>query len=76
MNLIASIAPTPVMILTPENDEIVSPDLQREIFESLQSKQKRHEIVKDKGHANFLANVKLDNLLAGQLAFLKEILSF
>jgi len=76
MHIFASVSPTPVMILTPENDEIVSPDLQREIFESLQSKQKKHEIVKDKGHANFLANVKLDDLLAGQLAFLKEVLNF
>ena len=76
MHLFASVSPTPVMILTPENDEIVSPDLQRQIFDSLQSKQKKHEIVKDKGHADFLTNVNLDNLLAGQLAFLKEVLNF
>jgi hypothetical protein len=54
----------------------VSPALQREIFESIQSKQKRHEIVKDKGHANFLADVKLDKVLGGQLDFLKEVLKF
>lgn len=76
MHIFRSVSPTPVMILTPENDEVVSPDVQREIFESLQSKHKVHEIVKDKGHANFLANVNLDNLLAGQLAFLKQALSF
>ena len=64
------------MILTPEQDEIVSPDLQRKIFEGLQSPKKTLEIVKDKGHANFLTNVNLDTLLAGQLAFLKDALSF
>jgi alpha-beta hydrolase superfamily lysophospholipase len=76
MHIFSNIAPTPVMILTPEKDEIVSPALQREIFESIQSKQKRHEIVKDKGHANFLADVKLDKVLGGQLDFLKEVLKF
>jgi pimeloyl-ACP methyl ester carboxylesterase len=76
MHIFASVSPTPVMILTPEKDEIVSPDLQREIFESLKSKQKKHEIVMGKGHSDFLANLNLDKLLAGQLDFLKEALSF
>ncbi|KAI9759117.1 MAG: hypothetical protein M4579_002564 [Chaenotheca gracillima] len=67
---------TPVMILTPENDEIVSPAFQRSIFDGLQSEQKRFEIVKDRGHMNFLANVNFDELLAGQLAFLKDVLKF
>ncbi|KAJ5474718.1 hypothetical protein N7475_004284 [Penicillium sp. IBT 31633x] len=76
MHLFASVSPTPVMILTPENDEIVPPELQRSIFDSFQSEQKRFEIVKGRGHMNFLANVNLDELLAGQLAFLKDVLKF
>ena len=76
MHMISSIAPTPVMILMPENDGIVSPGLPREIFEGLRSKQKRREIVKNKGHANFLVDVKLDDVLGRQLKFLKEVLNF
>ncbi|KAF2122757.1 DltD N-terminal domain protein [Lophiotrema nucula] len=76
LHLIPSISPTPVMILTPEDDEIVPPKFQRSIFDSLQSEQKRFEIVKGRGHMNFLANVNLDELLAGQLAFLREVLKF
>jgi pimeloyl-ACP methyl ester carboxylesterase len=76
LHLFASVSPTPVMILTPEDDEIVPPEFQRSIFDSLQSEQKRFEIVKGKGHMNFLANVNLDELLAGQLAFLKDVLKF
>jgi fumagillin biosynthesis transferase len=64
------------MILTPEDDEIVPPEFQRSIFDSLQSKQKRFEIVKGRGHMNFLANLNFDELLAGQLAFLKDVLKF
>ncbi|KAH0042726.1 hypothetical protein KCU78_g725, partial [Aureobasidium melanogenum] len=69
------LAPTPVMILTPENDEIVPPAFQREIFDNLKSKQKRHEIIKDRGHMNLLS-VKLDVLLIPQLEFLKEVMEF
>jgi pimeloyl-ACP methyl ester carboxylesterase len=76
LHLFASVSPTPVMILTPEDDEIVPPELQRSIFDSLQSEQKRFEIVKGRGHMNFLENVNLDELLAGQLAFLKDVLKF
>jgi fermentation-respiration switch protein FrsA (DUF1100 family) len=75
LHLFASVSPTPVMILTPENDEIVPPEFQRSIFDSLQSKQKRFEIVKDRGHMNFLS-VNLDELLAVQLEFLKDVLNF
>ena len=76
LNILKLIAPTPVMILTPENDEIVSPEYQKTLFDSLDSPQKRHEIVKDRGHMNFLANVDFDVLLGGQLAFLKDVMKF
>lgn len=76
MHIFESVSPTPVMILTPEKDEIVAPELQRKIFESMNSKLKRHEIVKGKGHADFLANVSLDKVLGGQLEFLKEVFVF
>ncbi len=75
LHLFAAVT-TPVMILTPEFDEIVPPEFQRSIFDSLHSEQKRFEIVKGKGHNNFLANVNLDELLAKQLAFLKDVLKF
>ena len=75
VNLFASISPTPVMILTPENDEIVPPEYQKSIFDSLQSPQKRHQIIKDRGHTNLLS-IDLDMLLTGQLEFLKEVLKF
>ena len=76
LSLIEYVSPTPVMVLTPENDEIVPPAFQRSIFNSLQSPLKKLETVKDRGHMNFLANVNFDNLLAGQLAFLKEAMEF
>ncbi|KAF2763052.1 peptidase S15 [Pseudovirgaria hyperparasitica] len=75
IHLFASVSPTPVMILTPENDEIVPPEYQKSIYDSLQSPQKRFQIVKDRGHANFLS-VDIDELLTGQLAFLKDVLGF
>ena len=74
-NLFASVSPTPVMILTPENDEIVPPEYQKGIFDSLQSPQKKFQVVKDRGHSDFLS-VDLDELLTPQLAFLKETLKF
>lgn len=76
LHLFNSVSPTPVMILTPENDEIVPPEFQRSVFDSLQLEQKRFEIVKGRGHMNFLANVNFDELLGGQLAFLKEVMRF
>ncbi|KAI9685154.1 MAG: hypothetical protein M1822_004741 [Bathelium mastoideum] len=74
-HLFASVSPTPVMILTPENDEIVPPEYQKSIFDSLQSSQKKFQIVKDRSHMDFLS-IDLDELLTGQLAFLKEVLKF
>lgn len=75
LHLFASINPTPVMILTPENDEIVPPAHQRRIFDSLQSPQKKHQVLKDVGHMSLLG-LSMDDLLGGQLAFLKEVLKF
>ncbi|KAI1296128.1 alpha/beta-hydrolase [Xylaria venustula] len=75
IHLFASVSPTPVMILTPENDEVVPPEYQKSIFDSLKSPQKKFQIVKNRGHQDFLS-VDLDELLAGQLAFLKEVLNF
>ncbi|KAH6718380.1 Alpha/Beta hydrolase protein [Leptodontidium sp. MPI-SDFR-AT-0119] len=75
INIFSSIAPTPVMIVTPENDEVVPPEYQKGIFDSLQSPLKKFHIVKDKGHADFLS-VNLDQLLIPQLDFLKEALKF
>ena len=75
ISIFSSIAPTPVMILTPENDEVVPPEYQKSIFDSLQSPLKKFHIVKDKGHADFLS-VNLDQLLIPQLDFLKEALRF
>ncbi|KAF3387369.1 hypothetical protein F1880_000540 [Penicillium rolfsii] len=62
LHLLAAVSPTPVMILTPENDEI--------------SPRKRYEIVKDRGHMNFLKDVNFDELLGGQLEFLKDLMNF
>ncbi|OKL62097.1 hypothetical protein UA08_02971 [Talaromyces atroroseus] len=76
MNLFAAVSPTPVMILTPEDDEIVPPAFQRSIFDSLQSPRKKYEIVKGRGHMNFLKDVNFDELLGGQLAFLKDVMNF
>lgn len=75
VHLFASVSPTPVMILTPENDEIVPPEYQKSIFDSMRSPHKKFQIVKNRGHADFLS-VDLDELLAGQLVFLKEVLNF
>jgi fermentation-respiration switch protein FrsA (DUF1100 family) len=75
VNLFASVSPTPVMILTPENDEIVPPEYQKSLFDSMQSPQKKFQVVKNRGHSDFLS-VDLDELLTGQLAFLKEVLKF
>lgn len=75
IHLFASVSPTPVMILTPENDEIVPPEFQRSIFDSMQSPLKKFEIVKDRGHSDFLS-VDIDTLLKPQLEFLKEIFKF
>lgn len=66
---------TPVMMLTPEHDEIVPPEYQKKIFDSIKSEVKRHEIVKDRGHMNFLS-INLDELLGPQLDFLKEVMKF
>lgn len=75
VHLFTSVSPTPVMIVTPENDEIVPPELQKSIFDSMKSPQKRFQIVKDKGHQDFLS-VDLDTLLGEQLAFLKDVFNF
>jgi fermentation-respiration switch protein FrsA (DUF1100 family) len=75
VNLFKSVSPTPVMILAPENDEIVPPEYQRSIFDSLDSPQKKFHIVKNRGHSDFLS-VDLDELLTPQLDFLKEVFKF
>lgn len=75
VNLFSSVSPTPVMILTPENDEIVPPEYQKSIFDSMESPLKRFHIVKGRGHSDFLS-VDLDELLTPQLEFLKEALKF
>lgn len=74
-HLFASVSPTPVMILAPENDEIVPPNFQRSIFDSMQSPLKKFHIVKGRGHSDFLS-VDIDELLTPQLVFLKEALKF
>lgn len=73
--LFGSVSPTPVMILSPENDEIVPPEYQKSIFDSMQSPLKKLHIVKGRGHSDFLG-VDLDQLLNPQLEFLKEALEF
>lgn len=75
MNLFKSFGPTPVMILSPENDEIVPPEYQRSIFNSMQSPKKKFHVVKNRGHSDFLS-VDLDELLNPQLEFLKEVFKF
>jgi pimeloyl-ACP methyl ester carboxylesterase len=75
VHLFPSVSPTPVMIVTPEHDEIVPPEYQKSIFDSMQSPKKKLQIVKDKGHQNFLS-VDIDTLLAEQLAFLKDVFEF
>lgn len=75
VHLFTSVSPTPVMIVTPEHDEIVPPEYQKSIFDSFKSPQKKLQIVKDKGHQNFLS-VDIDTLLSEQLAFLKDVFKF
>ncbi|OAL05940.1 hypothetical protein IQ06DRAFT_343186 [Phaeosphaeriaceae sp. SRC1lsM3a] len=75
VNLFKSFGPTPVMILSPENDEIVPPEYQRSIFNSMQSPKKKFHVVKNRGHSDFLS-VDLDELLNPQLEFLKEVFKF
>lgn len=75
INIFSSVAPTPVMILTPENDEVVPPEYQKSIFDRLQSPLKKFHIVKDRGHADFLS-INLDQALTPQLEFLKEAMKF
>ncbi|CAK3779652.1 Hypothetical predicted protein [Lecanosticta acicola] len=67
---------TPVMVLTPENDEMVDPGYQKKIFDGFASGLKRYEVIPDVGHLDFLAKVEFDRLLGGQLEFLKEAMEF
>lgn len=75
VHLFSGVGTTPVMIVTPENDEIVPPAYQKSIFDSFESPLKKLQIVKDKGHQDFLS-VDIDTLLSEQLAFLKDVFKF
>lgn len=75
VHLFTSVSPTPVMILTPENDEIVPPEYQKKLFDSMKSPHKKWHIVKGRGHSDFLG-VDLNELLTPQLGFLQEVFKF
>ncbi|RYP05476.1 hypothetical protein DL765_009825 [Monosporascus sp. GIB2] len=66
---------TPTMLVIPEIDELSDPALQHKTFESFEDP-KVLEVAKEKGHFNYWYDADLDQLLAGQLKFLKEYLKF
>jgi fermentation-respiration switch protein FrsA (DUF1100 family) len=70
--LLPEIAPTSVLMLTPENDQISLAENQKKIFDSILAPKKRH-VEPNKGHMDILSGESFPVLMKTQIDFLKEL---
>jgi pimeloyl-ACP methyl ester carboxylesterase len=73
--MMSLVSPTPVMMVTPGEDNISTPENQRKLFDMI-DEPKLFELVPGKGHMDCLAGEEAVGLLQKQLAFLKKYLEF
>jgi len=69
------VSPTPVMMVTPENDDISKPEDQRKLFDIF-DEPKEFELVLGKGHMDCQSGEGAEEVLQKQLDFLKKYLEF
>lgn len=74
LNVIHQISPTPVMMVTPENDQVCPVPMQKAAFERL-GEPKVQCILPGKGHFDWMFG-DMDAVLNQQLDFLKKYLKF
>ncbi|KAI0603271.1 Alpha/Beta hydrolase protein [Biscogniauxia sp. FL1348] len=72
--LMRFVSPTPVMVVTPENDVISPVKLQKELIYDAFVEPKRHVIVKNKAHMNVLSGQDATTALDEQIAFLRGVM--
>jgi pimeloyl-ACP methyl ester carboxylesterase len=72
--VIPLVSPTPVMMVTPENDNISLPENQQKLFAMLDQR-KEFLLVPGKGHMDCLAGEEMGDILQQQLQFLTSLWS-
>lgn len=70
--LMPFVSPTPVMIVTPENDLVSPVKLQKSLIYDALREPKQLLMVRDKGHMNVLSGQDSTEVLDAQIAFLRD----
>jgi predicted alpha/beta hydrolase family esterase len=70
-----SVSPTPVMIVTPSDDDLSKPENQRKLFDIFQEP-KEFVLAENKGHMNCISGEDGEQFLQKQLEFMKRMLKF
>ncbi|KFA70665.1 Atr5 [Stachybotrys chartarum IBT 40288] len=73
--LMPSVSPTPVMVVTPSDDDLSKPENQRKLFDIFQEP-KEFVLAENKGHMNCISGVDGEQFLQKQLEFMKRMLKF
>lgn len=74
LGLLPYVSPTPVMLVTPENDIVSPAELQKSLIYDVLEEPKRLLVVNGKGHMNVLSGEDFSTVLDAQIEFLHEIL--
>ncbi|PQE16268.1 hypothetical protein CJF32_00006146 [Rutstroemia sp. NJR-2017a WRK4] len=75
LGLMQHVSPTPVLIVTPEDDAVSPAKLQKRLVFDRFAEPKRHIVVPNKGHMNVLSGDDFSRVLDQQIDFLREHLS-
>ncbi|KAI1264965.1 Alpha/Beta hydrolase protein [Xylariaceae sp. FL1019] len=70
-DLMPLVAPTPVMMVTPELDRMSLPEKQKKLFDGFTGP-KEHHCVSDKGHMDVLTGKGFESIMDAQLRFLRK----
>ncbi|RYP61240.1 hypothetical protein DL771_010200 [Monosporascus sp. 5C6A] len=71
--LMRYVSPTPVMIVTPENDQLSPAEKQKKLIYDEFTGPKRFLLVPGKGHMNVLSGDGLKNVLDAQIEFIRSV---
>ncbi|KAK5992002.1 Thiohydrolase [Cladobotryum mycophilum] len=71
LELAPFVSPTPVLLVTPENDQISLAANQKKLFDKFSSPSEHH-IVKDKGHMDVLAGEDFSRVMDLQVDFIRK----
>ncbi|TVY19101.1 Polyketide transferase, partial [Lachnellula arida] len=71
LGLMQHVSPTPVMVVTPENDAVSPAEKQKRLIFDCFGGQKKHVIVPNKGHMDILSGEDFSRVLDEQIDFLR-----